>query len=165
METHNKILLAGELLVDAAKIYRSGRKNVDFAKSILLAGAVIGIVAPLLEERGTKSSQAQFAEWFIQVRRLNLSEKNEKKEISNSIRFDRFIYNSLKHSGSKHLGSYEEGIKPSDDLLFEADLKREACRLIESAIADYNHLDLSREIVNMKLSDDLLTLLQSRWTA
>lgn len=33
METHDKILLAGELLVDAAKTYRSAKKTLTSQKA------------------------------------------------------------------------------------------------------------------------------------
>lgn len=162
METHDKILLAGELLVDAAKNYRSGKTNVDFAKSILMAGAVIGIVAPWLEELCIKSSQVQLAEIAAKLKGVslnNLTPKDQKKEIGKSIAFYRLTYNSLKHVGNGNK------LKASDDLSFEADLKEEAYYLISSAIDDYNKLPLPQHTINTQLSDDLLTLLQSAWVA
>lgn len=160
METHNKILLAGELLVDAAKNYRSGVENIDFAKSILLAGAVIGIVAPCLEDIGVKSTHRRLAELSAQLKGIDLNPlppQQRKKEIGKSIAFYRLSYNSLKHAGK---GSE---IKASDDLLFKANLKEEAYDLINAAIDDYNKLTLSQRTINNELSDDLLTLLQSHW--
>ncbi len=162
METHDKILLAGELLVDAAKNYHSGETNVDFAKSILMAGAVIGIVAPWLKELSIKSSHVQLAEIAAKRKFAGQNDptpQDQKKEIGKSIEFYRLAYNSLKHAGN---GSK---LKASDDLSFEADLQEEACYLIGSAIDDYNKLPLSRQTINTKLSDDLLTLLQSPWVA
>ncbi|SFN28404.1 hypothetical protein SAMN05660284_01072 [Formivibrio citricus] len=162
METHDKILLAGELLVDAAKTYRAGETNIDFAKSILLAGAVIGIVAPWLEELGGKPSQTQLAGMAANLKGVpltNLPLNEQQKEIGKSIAFYRLTYNSLKHAGRG------EKTKPSDDRFFEANLKEEAYYLIGNAIDDYNKLPLSRQTINTKLSDDLLTLLQSHWAA
>lgn len=167
METHDKVLLAGGLLVDAAKTYHAGETNVDFAKSILLAGAVIGIIAPWLKELGEKSSQVQLAETAVKtaVERMklegvdltNLSLKDQQKKIGNPISFYRLTYNSLKHAGKG------KTIKASDDLHFEANLKEEAYYLIGSAIDDYNKLPLSQQTINTQLSEDLLTLLQSHW--
>lgn len=162
METHDKILLAGELLVDAAKTYRSAKTNTDFAKSILISGAVIGIVAPWLDELGIKSSRVQFAEIVAELNGINLtalSEKSKRKEIGKSVTFYNLAYNSLKHSGKG------EKIKASDDLIFEANLKEEAYYLIGNAIDDYNKLPRSRQTTNTQLSDELLTLLQSDWVA
>ncbi|TJY55903.1 hypothetical protein E4T66_20150 [Sinimarinibacterium sp. CAU 1509] len=162
MKTHNKILLAGELLVDAEKTYRSGETDGEFAKSILLAGAVIGIVAPLLEEQKIKSSHVQLAEMAARLRGLdvtNLPPKKRGREIGRSIGFYRLVYNSLKHAGDR------EKVKPSQDLLFDANLKEEAGHLISSAIDDYNKLSLLRRETNLELSDNLLTLLQSGWVA
>jgi hypothetical protein len=160
MEQHNKILLAGELLLDAAKIYKSGVNNVDFAKCILLAGAVIGILTPWLEELGEKPSQIQMAETAAQIKGIDLTKitsKKRKEEIGNSIRFYRLIYNSLKHAGQAHAKI------ASDDLSFEADLKQEASYLMNSAIDDYNKIPFSQNEINTKLPDELLTLLQSNW--
>lgn len=98
METHDKILLAGELLVDAAKTYHSGVENVDFAKSILLAGAVIGIVTPWLKEIGVKSTHLELAELSAKLKGTDLNTlppQQRKKEIGKSIAFYRLIYNSI----------------------------------------------------------------------
>lgn len=133
MEKHHKALLAGELLVEAAKTYRAGDTNVDFAKSILLAGAVIGIIAPWLEELGGKSSQTQWAELAIKLKGIALTDlplEEQDKEKGKAMAFYRLAYNSLKHAGKG------EKIKPSSDLYFEANLKEEAYCLISCAIND-----------------------------
>lgn len=162
METHDKILLAGELLVDASKTYRAGEKNVDFAKSILLAGAVIGIISPWLEELGKKSSQVHLAEIALKIKGIDLSNTSPKRceeKIGKSISFYRLAYNSLKHAGR------DKKVKPSDDLQFDANLKEEAYCLIACAIDDYKKIPLPQQTINTRLSEDLLTLLQSHWTA
>ncbi len=160
MKIHDKILLAGELLVDAAKIYRFAKTDTDYAKSILISGAVIGIAAPWLEELNIKPSHLQSAEIISKIKGMNLAEmpgKARSKELGKSINFYRLTYNSLKHAGNG------KKVKASDDLIFKADLKEEAYYLIGSAIDDYNKLPLSRETINTQLSDELLTLLQSPW--
>jgi len=160
MKTHDKILLAGDLLVDAAKIYGFAKTDTDYAKSILISGAVIGIVAPWLDELSIKSSHLHSAETISKIKGVNLDamgEKAKKKELGKNIKFYRLTYNSLKHSGSG------DEVKASDDLTFNADLKKEAHYLIGSAIDDYNKLPLSQEVINTQLSDELLTLLQSAW--
>lgn len=162
MKTHDKILLAGELLLDAANSFHIATTEAEYAKCILLAGAVIGVTAPWLDELGEKSSQIRLAELSAHLKGIDLSEltdKSREREFGKSLTFYRLAYNSLKHAGKRN------DVKPSDDLIFRANLKEEAYYLIGSAIDDYNKLPLSREVINKQLSDDLLTLLQSPWVA
>lgn len=159
MEIHNKIQLAGGLLVEAVRTYRSGAGNIDFAKSILLAGAVIGVVAPCLEEQDEKSSHIQLAEVAAKCKGIDLihlTPKEKREEFGRSIVFYRLAYNSLKHAGGRRK-------KASDDLFFEADLKKEAYFLIGSAIDDYNKIALPQGVINADLSNELLDLLQSHF--
>lgn len=158
METHNKLYLAGDLLVEAASIYKLGNSNIEFAKSILLAGAVIGIVSPYLEEQKIKSSHVELSELSAQLRKIDLSQLNEcerRKEMGRSINFYRMTYNSLKHTGKK------DKVKPSQDLILEANLKEEASYLIEHAISDFKKIPFTQSQINNILPDKLLTLLQS----
>jgi hypothetical protein len=159
-ETHDKILLAGELLVEAAKTYRSGEKNVDFAKSILLAGAVIGIISPCLEENKIEFTQLWRAKIFTKISTLKEKKSNpassneQKQKIKEALRFYRLVYNALKHTGHGNT-------PPSADLYFKANLKEEALYLINTAIDDYNKLPISQTKINTQLPDDLLDLLAS----
>jgi hypothetical protein len=160
MKIHDKILLAGELLVDAAETYQFAKKDTDYAKSILISGAVIGIVAPWLDELNIKSSHLQPAEITSKIKGVNLAEMTEeakRKELGKTINFYRLTYNLLKHAGNG------KKVKASDDLTFKSDLKEEAYYLISSAIDDYKRLPLSQKIINTQLSDKLLSLLQSAW--
>lgn len=165
MKTHDKILLAGELLLDSAKTYRSAKSDVEFAKCILLAGAVIGIIGPWLTENGTDSTRIQSsklkAKVVARIQNIDfesLDEKIQKEKVGRYVKFHHLVYNSLKHSGNRN-----SELKASDDLVFQADLKEEAYCIIGDAILDYNRLPLSQERVNTGLSGDLLTLLQSPW--
>lgn len=162
MKTHDKILLAGELLLDAANSFHTATTEAEYAKCILLAGAVIGVTAPWLDELGEKSSQIRLAELSAHFQGIDLSEltdKSRKEELGKSLAFYRLAYNSLKHAGKG------KEVKASDDLTFKANLKEEAHYLIGSAIDDYNKLPLPQEVINKQLSGDLLTLLQSPWVA
>ncbi len=171
MKKHDKLLLAGELLVEAAKTYRLATRDVDFVKSILMAGAVSGIVSPFLEELGVKPAQTQRAETAVKIRsesaRVHGREAVDPdaclrdewtREIAEFIRFDRFAYNSLKHAGKK------PKVKASEDLVLTVDLQKEASYLIESAIDDYKKLPFPQSVVNGQLSNELLELLHSLWT-
>ncbi|MDI1349695.1 hypothetical protein [Aquabacterium sp.] len=160
MDIHNKISLAGELLVEAIKIYRHGETNIDFSKSILLAGAVIGIVAPYLEELGIKPTQIRLAELATSLRNIDLEQLKQterKKEIAKSIKLYRMTYNSLKHAGES------KKAPPSQDLTFEANLKEEAYYLIGHAIDDFKKIPFTPKQLNNEFSDDLLDLLQAFW--
>ena len=123
---------------------------------------MIGIISPWLEELGKKSSQVQLAEMDVKIKGItlnNISPKEQKKEIGKSIAFYRLTYNSLKRAGCG------EKIKPSEDLHFDANLKKEAYYLIGLAIDDYKKIPLPQQTINTQLSEDLLTLLQSHWAA
>jgi hypothetical protein len=156
VKTHNKIILAGELLVEAANECRAAKNDVGFAKSILLAGAVSLIITPWLEEIGIESMHVYLARRAVELSGKKLSAKELEQEIGKGIGYFRLVYNSLKHSGRK-------GVKPSDDLTFEADLKEEAYLLIDAVIFDYKRLPLALGVINTMLTSELLTLLQSSW--
>jgi hypothetical protein len=156
VKTHDKIILAGELLVEAANECRSAKSDVGFAKSILLAGAVSLIITPWLKEIGIESMHVFLARRAAELSGKKMSAKELNAAIGKGIGYYRFAYNSLKHAGSKD-------VKASDDLFFEADLEEEANLLIDAVVFDYKRLPLSQEVVNTKLSSELLTLIQSSW--
>lgn len=158
---HNKILLAGELLVEAANEFRQAKSDVGYAKSILLAGAVSLITTPYLRELGIDSMHENLAKAAVQMNGADISKLTEqelKKAVSKGIGYYRFTYNSLKHSGDDR-----RAIKPSDDLNFTADLREEADWLIDAAISDFNRLLQEPNTINNEFSEEFLTLLQSPW--
>jgi len=158
MKEYNKIILAGELLVGAAEAYRSAKTDIDYAKSILMSGAVIGIVHPWLIENGIDPSHTQLAKISARIRGIDiasLTKQEQQNELRRSISFHKLTYNSLKHAGNKR-----KNINAADDLILEANLKEEADYLIGNAIDDYNKLPFSQ---NMECHQDLLKLLQSNW--
>ena len=79
MTEHNKIPLAGEMLVQAVNSYSHAPRDIDYVTSILLAGAVIGIIAPLLKELDIKSSQVALAELSVKLNNSPSSPDHGKK--------------------------------------------------------------------------------------
>jgi len=51
MATHNKIVRAGTMLTEAHARYVEAAGDIDYVTSILLSGAVMGIVSPLFKEQ------------------------------------------------------------------------------------------------------------------
>jgi hypothetical protein len=160
MKIHNKLLLASELLVESAKTYRTASSDVDFAKSILIAGAVTGIIGPLLKESGTDPAQTQLAKLAAEIdgsKLADLAEREQLLEIGKFLRLSKFAYNTLKHAGGK------KDIKAVDDLIFEANLKEEAFWVIDYAITDFRQIFIPQSVINAQLSADFLQLVQSPW--
>lgn len=158
MKIHNKLLLASELLVESAKTYRSASSDVDYAKAILLAGAVTGIIEPLLSESGTAPSQIQLAKLAVAIGGValdDLSKNDQKREIGNFLFFSKFAYNSLKHAGGK------KDITAADDANFVADLKVEARDIINSAIEDFGQIP-RQYVTNVALSTNFMNFLHTR---
>jgi len=155
--TINKLELAGQLLVEAVTTYRSGERNVDFAKSILMAGAVVEIVSPLLKEHDIRSHQIKLAALAKEV--------DEKSDVSKSMIFFRRPYNALKHAGKSSTnkdGTFTWKTLPSSDLLIDLDLKDEADHLINSAIEDFRTA-VKAGLANLETFDELRNLLQDVW--
>lgn len=145
----------------ASNSYKEASTDIDYIKCILLAGAVINICYPLIEELGGKSKQRSSAELatFLMERSGNVFKGKQKaKQVSRFIGFSNFAYNSLKHTGDK-----TKDVLPSDDLYFESNLKIEAERIIIDAISDFIGVPFSQSLINTHFSDDLLDLLSSNW--
>lgn len=98
----NKIDLCVDMLLSSARALKSG-KQIDFATSILLAGAVNEILEPLLEELGIRRNRGEFALRVARIASKNSNgnpshEKIRKSAFSSS----KSIYNALKHAGDKN---------------------------------------------------------------
>jgi hypothetical protein len=153
MKIHNKLLLASELLVESANTYRTASSDVDFAKSILIAGAVTGIIEPLLKESGTEPAQTQLAKLAVEIdnsKLADLAEREQLLEIGKFLRLSKFAYNT-------------KDIKAVDDLIFEANLKEEAFWVIDYAISDFRQIFIPQSVINTQLSVEFLKLVQSPW--
>lgn len=150
----DKIELAGQFIVEAAKEYKAATSDIGYAKSILLSGAALNLVSPWLRElkKGTLHGElAQFAAGLDEV-----GDNERLKAIGAGVNFYRDVYNSLKHSGGN-------GRKLADDRFLEADLKEEACHLIDCAIIDYNRLICEEGFSDTKKTPELSLLLGSPW--
>lgn len=130
---------------ESVEKYDSAAGDIDYVTSILLSGAVVGIVAPLLEEQGGHPYHNLLA------RIGNATNDGEKKHPG----MYREIYNSLKHTGHKR-----NKVEPSDDLEFYADLKSEAEWMLDAAKSDFREVKMSFE-VRKTLSKSFLDLLDS----
>jgi hypothetical protein len=147
MKRYNKIVVASQLFERAHEIFESAESDTDYACSLLLAGAVVGIIAPILEEQGGHPMHDLLA------RIANATAEPDDKNYHAG--FFRAAYNSLKHSGNNR-----KGIKPSEDLEFEADVKREAGHMLDVAITDFSEIRVSTEIRNL-CSKSFIDLLES----
>ena len=163
----NKLEIAPHMLYRAAKSYVQAQDDFDYIQAILLAGSVMYICEPLLEEQGKPTQAMERAERIIKLREASsnmvnnklkitwgekpLSEDN-KEEIRKSSRIeDRKVYNSLKHAG---VFRYKKGKKvvrkkASDDLDMVdvlgdiLDFRSAAEEIIIDAIQDYRTLDFN----------------------
>jgi hypothetical protein len=158
MKNHNKLFLASELLLESERIYRNAITDTDYAKAILLAGAVAGIIEPILTESKTELAKIGLVELvtFLGGDEFDdLNKDDQKKEISNVLFFSKLTYNSLKHAGGR------KDITAADDLNFVADLKAEARDIINAAIKDFGQIP-RQYVTNVALSTDFMNFLHTR---
>jgi hypothetical protein len=132
--------------MEAHNVYINARRDIDYVTSILLSGAVIGIVSPLLKEQGRHTMhelQSKIAK--------SITEPDE--EASHEGMF-REIYNSLKHAGNNK-------IPASNDLEIHTDLKKEAAHMLDAAKHDFQKIEVLLE-VRKGLSKKFLLLLDAQ---
>jgi hypothetical protein len=144
MAQYSKILLASQMFEKAHSEFVNAESDMDFINSILLSGAVVGMISPLMEEQGGCSTHR-----FLT--RIGNARSSEKKHIG----MYRHIYNSLKHSGDSR-----NKVLASEDLSFEADLKYEAGKMLYCAKSDFNDVLIPNEQINL-LSEQFKCLLSS----
>ncbi|KQV78485.1 hypothetical protein ASD15_21985 [Massilia sp. Root351] len=156
---YNKLQLAGELLVAAAEDCRNAACDQDYAKSILVAGAVTGIVEPLLKELGIVPHHIGLARGAVEFKELDgpLFSPEERAQL---IRQGRTYY-QLAYSALKHAGFPGKNIKASENLEFETNLKEEAYYLVDSAINDY--IKIPAQYLPSAPSEALQILLAKPW--
>jgi hypothetical protein len=144
----NKLHVASQVLMEAHRRYVSATEDIDYFVSILLSGAVDGIVAPLLKEQGGLTSHSLWA------RISDVVEPGEKDTHEGLFREN---YNALKHAGGDR-----RKIKPSSDLTFQFDPKREAESSLYAAKQDFRQLrpEISPEVM-MQWSQEFIDLLDS----
>lgn len=161
MTRRNKLDIASQLLLSAARDFEVAATDADYVKCILLAGAVVNICYPIVEETGGKSSQRASAELATKLMEMRTGEPLDKKaqdaQVKRFIGFDGFVYNTLKHAGDTR-----KKIAAIDDIFFEADLKREARNLILTAIDDFRSVPHAPGAI-ANFDPELLTLVNSPW--
>ncbi|MBK0114496.1 MULTISPECIES: hypothetical protein [unclassified Delftia] len=158
MKTYNKLVLGSEILVDASETYKNANCDAHFARAILLAGAVLEIIRPLLEELKIDTPMDELADLAHMVEHGIPAANKDDRNIY--LRFYKATYNSLKHAG-KDYGRNQK--KASDDLEIEADLQEEARELIDFAIRSFKRLPLSLDLVAFQLSDKFLDIVHSHY--
>jgi hypothetical protein len=161
MTKHNKLHIASQLLLSAARDFQVATTDADYVKCILLAGAVVNICYPIVEEVGGTSSQQATAELATRLTEMRtgkpLDKKSRDAQVKRFIGFDAFVYNALKHAGDPR-----KDVAAIDDIFFEADLKREARSLILTAMDDFRSVPHAPSAI-ANFDPELLTLLNSPW--
>lgn len=143
----NKIQIASKMFVEAHNRYLGAKEDIDYISSILLSGAVVGIISPLLKEQGGHTTH----ELLARISNL-IAESGE--ETSHEGMF-REVYNSFKHAGN------DRGkIAASRDLEIRTDLKREAAHMLDAAKEDFRNIEVSATVRN-GLTQEFLDLLES----
>lgn len=157
----DKIVLAAEMIVEAAREFKSGGGDISYVKSILLAGAANNIVSPYLHELGIDCLYVELSKFAATMDGVDFDDgnlKEQKKAIGRGMNFYRFTYNSLKHAGHD-----SRRILPSQDLVFVSDLEEEADSLINASLVDFFKLPVSSEYSHDKLPPEFLALMSAPW--
>jgi hypothetical protein len=139
MTRFNKILVASQMFVEAHERFDRASRDIDYVTSLMLAGAVCGIVSPLLTEQGKGTFHALLA---------SLYETPPPEGIF------RLVYDGFKHAGFK-----ERNVAPSADLVVDADVRKEAAWMLEAAREDYSKIIIERGVLD-QLSDEFLKLIR-----
>jgi hypothetical protein len=147
MATFHKIELASGMFIEAHDRFVTARRDIDYVVALMLAGAVEGIIAPLLEEQGGKTTHSLLARIGEQF-----SEPGDPKMHEGMFRT---IYNGLKHAGNER-----RKISASADLELHADLRVEAGRMLDDAKQDFSRIAVSSSVRSM-LPAKLIALLES----
>ena len=147
MNKYNKIVLASKMFTEAHNKFDSAKSEMDYVSSILLSGAVVGIVAPLLEEQGG----IPMHEILTRISNVMASEGDEKTYQG----IFRETYNAFKHAGNKR-----KKIKPTEDLEIETDIKIEAGRMLDIAKSDFKQIEVSHNI-RRQISNEFIQFLES----
>jgi hypothetical protein len=145
MKKYNKIVIASEMFERAHDQFVSAQSEMDYASSLLLAGAIVGIIAPLLAEQGGHPTHD------LLVRIGNVISEHDGE--NHHVGLYRTAYNSLKHAGNDR-----KKFKPSEDLEFETDIRLEAARMLDAAKADFKEITVTGK-VHQQFSQSFIELL------
>ncbi len=149
MASFNKIEIAAEMFVESHDRYHAAGRDIDYIVSILLSGAVIGIVGPLLEEQGGHTAHSLLA-------RISNSIAEPGEPESKDGMF-RAIYNALKHAGND---KGKSKVAASADLEIQTDLRLEAARMLDAAKQDFQQISF-HQTIGQRLSSRFIALLES----
>lgn len=133
MKRYNKIVVASEMFERAHHQFMSAKSDMDYASALLLSGAVVGIIAPLLAEQGGHPTHDLLARIGTAI-----SEPGDPKQHGGLYRV---AYNSLKHAGNDR-----KKLKASEDLEFETDIRLEAARMLDAAKADFKEVTVAAKV-------------------
>lgn len=129
MATYSKIMLAMDMVSKSYDNYVNAKTELDYISSILLSGASLGIIQPLIRERGGKSFH-KILETLM--KRITLNDRDIKAHEG----VFRQTYNSIKHAGN-----VRQNILPSDDLYINTNFKKEASRMLKACKEDFLKLN------------------------
>lgn len=129
----HKIDVAARLFLAAHERFTEATGDDDYIVTIVLSGASVGIVAPLLEEQGGNSTHSILAMLSKFV--------SHPGEPSTREGMFRAVYNGLKHAGDK-----KRNLKPSNDMEIVADLRLEAAHMLEAALFDFRETDIPQSV-------------------
>ena len=147
MATLDKITVASEMFMEAHRRFKNATEDIDYIVAIMMAGSVIGIVGPLLTEQGGHTSHSILVRISNHIGGPGAPPSKEG--------MFRAIYNGFKHSGDK-----ARNIAPSNDLLVEVHLQREAAHMLDDAKSDFRQITVSAA-TRATLSQEFLTVLES----
>jgi len=147
MTIFNKIQVAAEMFLEAHQRYTTASRDIDYITSVMLSGAVVGIVSPLLTEQGGHSTHSLLSRISNAI-----AEPGEPPTRDGMFRE---IYNALKHAGDT-----KRKVAPSADLEIHADLAVEAARMLDAAKQDFRQIQISHEL-KKRLAPEFLDLLES----
>ena len=133
MKKYNKIIVASNMFEEASRKFDAASPDMDFITSIQLSGAVVGIIAPLLEEQGGHPMH----EILARIGNVIADEGDDKQYPG----MYRETYNTMKHAGNKR-----KDVRPSEDLNFETNLALEAARMIDVAKSDFKEIKVLQTI-------------------
>jgi len=135
------------MFVEAHERYSSATRDIDYIVSIVLSGAVVGIVSPLLKEQGGHTAHSLLA----RIGNL-IAEPGESPTHEGVFRA---TYNAFKHAGDDR-----RKISPSSDLEIQTELKREAAHMLDAAKDDFRQIKVLPDVKN-GLSQQFIGLLES----
>lgn len=147
MKKYNKIVIASEMFERAHDQFVSAKSDMDYASSLLLSGAVVGIIAPLLADQGGHPTH----DLLVRIGNVISEQGDEKQHVG----LYRAAYNSLKHAGN-----HRKNLKPSEDLEFETDIRLEAARMLDAAKTDFKEITVTSKI-HQQCSQSFIKLLES----